>query len=173
MARESLICVRVPDGEAMHALGRQLAAVLHAGDVVILDGDLGAGKTTLVQGIGEGLRVRGPITSPTFVVARTHPSLSSGPDLVHVDAYRIGSLAEIDDLDLDSDLDRVVTVVEWGTGRVDALADDPLVVHIDHDAESTAAAEGMRTVTFSGRGPWMDIDWPAVLMHAGTTLTPC
>lgn len=173
MTGDQLACVRVPDARAMHELGQRLATVLLAGDLIILDGDLGAGKTTLVQGVGEGLQVRGPITSPTFVVARAHPSLSSGPDLVHVDAYRLASLAEIDDLDLDSDLDRVVTIVEWGAGRVDGLADNPLVVHIDRGSESSTAADGVRTVTLSGHGRWADLDWPALLMRAGTTLTLC
>src|SRR3954464_13430485 len=101
--------------------GRQLAASLRAGDLVVLTGDLGAGKTTLTQGIGAGLGVRGPITSPTFVIARVHPSEGDGPPLVHVDAYRLGSIAEVDDLDLDASLDDSVTVVEWGEGLVDEL----------------------------------------------------
>ena len=87
-----------------------------AGDLVILSGDLGAGKTTLTQGIGAGLGVRGEITSPTFVIARVHPSLVGGPPLVHVDAYRLGGIDELDDLDLDTSLDDAVTVVEWGEG---------------------------------------------------------
>src|SRR5579863_7841245 len=100
--------------EQMRALGAQLAEVLLPGDLVVLDGPLGAGKTTLVQGIGTGLGVRGPVTSPTFVIARLHPSLRGGPDLVHADAYRLGSWLEVDDLDLDADVDHCVTVVEWG-----------------------------------------------------------
>jgi len=91
------------DGD-MRDLGRRLAALLRAGDLVILAGPLGAGKTTLVQGIGAGLGVRGPVTSPTFVIARVHPALTgSGPALVHADAYRLGSFSEVDDLDLDTD----------------------------------------------------------------------
>src|SRR5262249_29204772 len=85
--------------------------------LVVLSGDLGAGKTTLVQGIGAGLGVRGPITSPTFVIARVHPSLAGGPALVHADAYRLSSPAEGDDLDLDASLETSVTGVEWGGGR--------------------------------------------------------
>jgi tRNA threonylcarbamoyladenosine biosynthesis protein TsaE len=89
------------DGD-MRDLGRRLAALLRAGDLVILAGPLGAGKTTLVQGIGAGLGVRGPVTSPTFVIARVHPPLAGGgPALVHADAYRLGSFGEVDDLDLD------------------------------------------------------------------------
>ena len=90
----------------MRALGRGLASRLRAGDLVVLTGPLGAGKTTLTQGIGDGLGVRGPVTSPTFVIARVHPPLGRGPALVHVDAYRLGDAAEVDDLDLDADLDQ-------------------------------------------------------------------
>ncbi len=80
----------LPDVEATQGFGRRLGRVLRAGDLLVLTGDLGAGKTTLTQGIAEGLGVRGPITSPTFVIARVHPSLVGGPALVHVDAYRLG-----------------------------------------------------------------------------------
>src|ERR1700689_5742238 len=91
--------VRIPPDGEMRALGRRLAKILGAGDLVILAGPLGAGKTTLVQGIGQGLGVRGPVTSPTFVIARVHPVLSgAGPALVHADAYRLGSISEVDDL---------------------------------------------------------------------------
>jgi tRNA threonylcarbamoyladenosine biosynthesis protein TsaE len=114
----------------MQALGRELAAVLRAGDLVVLSGPLGAGKTTLTQGIGAGLGVRGLVTSPTFVIARRHPSLSSGPDLVHADAYRLGSRAEVDDLDLDADLATSVTVVEWGEGLVEDLAPGFLLISL-------------------------------------------
>ena len=114
----------------MLALGRRLAAVLRPGDLVVLSGDLGAGKTTLVLGFGAGLGVRGPITSPTFVIARVHPSLTGGPALVHADAYRLGSPAEVDDLDLDASLETSVTVVEWGGGLVEDLAADRLDVSI-------------------------------------------
>ena len=95
---------------------RRWRRVLRPGDVVVLSGELGAGKTTLTQGLGAGLGVRGDVTSPTFVIARVHPSLADGPALVHVDAYRIGGVAELDDLDLDTSLDEAVTVVEWGEG---------------------------------------------------------
>ncbi len=114
----------------MKAFGRRLARLLRAGDLVLLSGPLGAGKTTLVQGIADGLGVRGPITSPTFVIARVHPSVSGGPDLVHADAYRLASPAEVDDLDLDASLDRSVTVVEWGGGMAEGLAADRLEVTI-------------------------------------------
>ena len=111
--------------------GESVAAGLRAGDLVILTGGLGAGKTTLTQGLAAGLGVRGPITSPTFVIARVHPSLVGGPALVHVDAYRLGGLAELDDLDLDTSLDSAVTVVEWGAGLAEGLADSRLEVVIE------------------------------------------
>lgn len=119
----------------MRGLGERLGRALQAGDLVILTGSLGAGKTTLTQGIAVGLGVEGPVTSPTFVIARLHPSTSGGPDLVHADAYRIGSLAEIDDLDLDTTADESVTVVEWGQGLVDGLSEQPIRVSIDRDAD--------------------------------------
>ena len=91
----------IATADGMEAFGRALGGILRAGDLVVLTGPLGAGKTTLTRGIGEGLNVRGPVTSPTFVLARTHPSLSGGAPLVHVDAYRLGSALELDDLDID------------------------------------------------------------------------
>jgi tRNA threonylcarbamoyladenosine biosynthesis protein TsaE len=141
----------------MRHLGERLAAVLRPGDLVLLTGDLGAGKTTLTQGIGAGLRVRGDITSPTFVIARVHPSTVGGPALVHVDAYRLGSLVEVDDLDLDASLDESVTVVEWGTGLVEALADSRLEVRLHRatgaDAEGDGDGDEQRRVELAGFGP--------------------
>ena len=134
------------DGD-MRDLGRRLAALLRAGDLVILAGPLGAGKTTLVQGIGAGLGVRGPVTSPTFVIARVHPPLAGGPALVHADAYRLGSFGEVDDLDLDTDVGRAVTVVEWGTGLAEPLAEDRLEITIEPDRDSD-----VRTVRINGHG---------------------
>jgi tRNA threonylcarbamoyladenosine biosynthesis protein TsaE len=115
------------------AFGARLAQVLRAGDLIVLSGPLGAGKTALVQGIGAGLGVEGRVASPTFVIARVHPG--SVP-LVHVDAYRLGSLSEVDDLDLDVDAAAVVTAVEWGSGLVEQLADERLEIVIDRSAES-------------------------------------
>jgi tRNA threonylcarbamoyladenosine biosynthesis protein TsaE len=132
------------DAEATRAWGARLGALLRAGDLVILTGALGAGKTTLTQGIAEGVGVRGPITSPTFVIARVHPSIVGGPVLVHVDAYRLAGLEELDDLDLDADLDRAVTVVEWGRGVAEDLSEDALEVVLD--------GETVRTVTVFARG---------------------
>ncbi|MFI6995490.1 tRNA (adenosine(37)-N6)-threonylcarbamoyltransferase complex ATPase subunit type 1 TsaE [Nonomuraea wenchangensis] len=144
--------MRAPTAEAMRAFGARLAAHLRAGDLIVLSGPLGAGKTTLVQGIAEGLKVRGPITSPTFVIARVHPSLSQGPPLVHADAYRLGGDLEVDDLDLDASLEESVTVVEWGEGLVEGLADDRLEIHIDREAGDEA-----RVLTVRAVGPrWVD-----------------
>jgi len=139
---------RVAGAGQMRDLGRRLAGLLRAGDLVILAGPLGAGKTTLVQGIGEGLGVRGPVTSPTFVIARVHPvAAGPGPALVHADAYRLGSIAEVDDLDLDTDVAGAVTVVEWGTGLAEGLAEDRLEISIEPDADGDA-----RTVRLNGHG---------------------
>jgi tRNA threonylcarbamoyladenosine biosynthesis protein TsaE len=146
--REELTVATADD---MVALGRRLAAQLQPGDLVVLNGALGAGKTTLVQGIGAGLGVRGPVTSPTFVIARVHPSLTGGPALVHADAYRLASPAEVDDLDLDASLETSVTVVEWGGGLAEGLAADRLEVSI------VLAAPGARPAgpggAVAGAGP--------------------
>ncbi len=119
--------------------GVALAGVLGRGDLVILSGDLGAGKTTLTKGIGAGLGVRGEITSPTFVIARVHPSAVNGLPLVHVDAYRLGGIEELDDLDLDTSLDEAVTVVEWGEGVAEGLADERLELRL---ARAVGASDG-------------------------------
>jgi tRNA threonylcarbamoyladenosine biosynthesis protein TsaE len=131
--------VAVPTAAEMRDLGERLAGLLRAGDLVVLSGSLGAGKTTLAQGIGAGLGVRGPVTSPTFVIARQHPSLRGGPALVHADAYRLGSRAEVDDLDLDTDVATSVTVVEWGEGLVEDLA--PSFLQIAISAEQPGAGQ--------------------------------
>jgi tRNA threonylcarbamoyladenosine biosynthesis protein TsaE len=128
-----------PDAESMRALGATLATRLRAGDLVVLSGELGAGKTTFTQGLGAGLDVRGDVTSPTFVISRVHPSLGDGPPLVHVDAYRLGGVAELDDLDLEMSLDEAVTVVEWGEGIAEGLADDRVEVRIERALADEAA----------------------------------
>jgi tRNA threonylcarbamoyladenosine biosynthesis protein TsaE len=146
--------VTVPTAAQMNSLGIRLAELLTAGDLVVLSGSLGAGKTTLTQGIGVGLHVRGPVTSPTFVIARVHPSLRGGPDLVHADAYRLGSRAEVDDLDLDADLATAVTVVEWGDGLVEGLAESFLAVRIDTagDSQDETGLDQARTVRVTAHG---------------------
>lgn len=161
--------LEVPTAARMRKLGRRLAGLLRAGDLVVLTGPLGAGKTTLVQGIGQGLEVRGAVTSPTFVIARVHPSLGAGPALVHADAYRLGSRAEVDDLDLDTDLDSSVTVVEWGEGLVEDLAASHLEVEIAMSpvAASPGAADETRIVRLTGRGQ----RWEAAAESAALALT--
>ncbi|MEL4320602.1 tRNA (adenosine(37)-N6)-threonylcarbamoyltransferase complex ATPase subunit type 1 TsaE [Leifsonia sp. YIM 134122] len=159
----------------MTALGETLAAELRAGDLLVLSGPLGAGKTTFTRGIGAGLGVRGRVASPTFVLARTHPSLGDGPPLVHVDAYRLQSAMELDDLDID--YVRSVVVVEWGSGLLDGVAESWLELDIvrptgagadaaatdtdrsdaDDDTDQTDAsdlgADEPRTITIRGFGP--------------------
>ncbi|MFC8917065.1 tRNA (adenosine(37)-N6)-threonylcarbamoyltransferase complex ATPase subunit type 1 TsaE [Streptomyces sp. NPDC057116] len=139
-------------------LGRTLAKLLRPGDLVMLTGELGAGKTTLTRGLGEGLGVRGAVTSPTFVIARVHPSLVGGPALVHVDAYRLGGgLDEMEDLDLDVSLPDSVVVVEWGEGKVEDLTEDRLHVVIHRVVGSTD--DERRMVTLTGHGArWAGVD---------------
>lgn len=128
----------------MEQLGAALAAVLHAGDVLVLTGPLGAGKTTLTRGLGDALGVRGPITSPTFVVARTHPALSGGTALIHVDAYRLADARELEDLDID--FEGAIVVVEWGAGLVDQLVDSWLELVIERPANSSEDIAGEQVV---------------------------
>lgn len=169
-----------------HALAARLASVLEAGDLLVLSGELGAGKTTFTQGLGEGLGVRAGIISPTFVLVRIHPNLPDGPrpggpDLVHVDAYRLGSAAEIDDIDLENTIDSSVTVVEWGHDRVEHLSESRLEIDLHRalglgaaglgaTSDDPGAADGAtldfededtdepRTIVMRGYGP----RWPAV-----------
>jgi len=138
--------VRLATVEDTRALGKRLAASLRAGDLVVLSGPLGAGKTALTQGIGEGLGVTGRVTSPTFVIARVH---QGAVPLVHVDAYRLrdAGRVELDDLDLDTDLEDSVVVVEWGEGLVEQLSDSHLEIRLErHDDDS-------RTATLDAVGP--------------------
>ncbi|MEH0146576.1 tRNA (adenosine(37)-N6)-threonylcarbamoyltransferase complex ATPase subunit type 1 TsaE [Corynebacterium sp. Q4381] len=142
-------------------LGRELGAALEAGDVVILDGPLGAGKTTLTQGIADGMGVKGRVTSPTFVIAREHRSLDGGPALIHVDAYRLlgeGSsgdpLGELDALDLDTELESAVVVAEWGGGLVEQIAAEYLLVTIDRESmvREDPSSEGRIITWCAARG---------------------
>jgi len=130
--------------EEMHELGVALAATLKTGDLILLTGPLGAGKTTLTRGIGQGLRAIGNVSSPTFVIARTHRREGADSFFVHVDAYRLGSAAELDDLDID--FENSITVVEWGKGFTDGLTERWLEIEIERD--STGASE-TREVTVS------------------------
>jgi tRNA threonylcarbamoyladenosine biosynthesis protein TsaE len=174
--RGTTLALTVSAAEEMRELGRRLASVLTAGDLVILTGGLGAGKTTLTQGIGDGLGVRGPITSPTFVIARVHPPLAAsaargngaagrGPALVHADAYRLGSVLELDDLDLDTDTASSVTVVEWGEGLAEGLSTDRLEITIAPVAaardERTEADRADAPGEAAGEDGGEDADWDA------------
>ena len=157
----------IPDAAAMHQFGIDLAGTLQPGDLIVLTGPLGAGKTTLTRGLGEGLQVRGAVTSPTFVLARTHPSLVGGPPFVHVDAYRLNSAMELDDLDID--FAHSIVVVEWGRGLLDGITESWLDIEIARPhgralvtSETDAAASVLdldhdldepRTVTLAGHGP--------------------
>lgn len=174
--------VKVATAAQTHALGSALAGVLEPGDLLVLTGELGAGKTTFTQGLGEGLGVRAGVISPTFVLVRIHPNLPDGPrpggpDLVHVDAYRLASAAEIDDIDLENTMDNSVTVVEWGRERVEHLSDSRLDIEMHRTVGGTERAatrheagqdavldfdpeddDEPRTIVFRGFGP----RWSAV-----------
>lgn len=174
------LTLTINDPDAMAHLGARIAAQLRAGDVVLLTGELGAGKTTLTRGLGAALGVRGTVTSPTFVLARTHPR-EGAPPLVHVDAYRLGGADELDDLDLD--FDASIVVVEWGLGRIEHIVDSWLAVTIERptgaderteagatvnsqqpdssvDAVEATAPIEPRTVTIEGVGArWSDLGW--------------
>lgn len=148
--------VEVPTAEAMRKLGGVLATILRAGDVVLASGGLGAGKTTLAQGIGAGLGVEGPVISPTFVLVRRHAGVGGRPGFVHVDAYRLGSLAELVDLDLDETMDESVTLVEWGAGIAEGLERSHLEVDIRRSGDP---ADDTRIVYLEPVGPrWDGVD---------------
>ena len=173
----------VPTPDAMHQLASRVAELVGPGDLLVLSGDLGAGKTTFTQGLGRAMGVEGTITSPTFVLARTHPPRDDGPALVHVDAYRLGGPEEIDDLDLDASAEESVTVVEWGTGLAEQLSDswlsvsievrearpiDPLGTKADgtHGAVEEAIEDAEpRVVTVKPHGPrWVDVPLRSTLL---------
>ncbi|MFM6973566.1 MAG: tRNA (adenosine(37)-N6)-threonylcarbamoyltransferase complex ATPase subunit type 1 TsaE [Agromyces sp.] len=147
------------DSAATESLGAALAEELQAGDLLVLSGPLGAGKTTFTRGIGEGFGVRGPITSPTFVLARTHPSERGGAPLVHVDAYRLSDARELDDLDID--FEGALVVVEWGAGKLDGVSDSWLEIDLvrpggtESSGRPIAELDGdePRELTVRGYGP--------------------
>ena len=149
----------VADPDAMAVLGARIAARLEAGDLLALNGELGAGKTTLTRAIGEALGVRGAVTSPTFVLARTHPREGGAP-LVHVDAYRLATALELDDLDID--FAGSIVVVEWGAGKLDGITDSWLELDIVRPVGGVETEEGIepRIVTARGHGErWSDLGW--------------
>jgi len=145
-----IVDVDIATAPDMRDLGERQARILAPGDLVVLDGPLGAGKTTLAQGIGAGLGIRGDVTSPTFVIARVHPSLAGGPPLVHADAYRVDGPLEIDDLDLDASVADSVTIVEWGKGLVEGLAPDRLDIEISRTVGTESEVRQVR-ITTQGR----------------------
>jgi tRNA threonylcarbamoyl adenosine modification protein YjeE len=157
----SSVTLNITDADAMRACALRLSALLRGGDVLILDGPLGAGKTTFTQGLGEGLGVTGSVTSPTFVVSRIHRAGERGIGLVHVDAYRLASAQDLTDLELD-DRPHDVLVVEWGMPYADELGDSWLEIQIardDHSIDDADPASGPRTLTISAHGPrWNDVD---------------
>lgn len=153
-----MITLTIETPEQMAELGASIASQLRAGDIVALNGELGAGKTTLTRGLGGALGIRGAVTSPTFVLARTHPSETGGPPLVHVDAYRLSHPAELDDLDID--FEESIVVVEWAAGMLDAIADEWLDVTIVRPVGGIESDEGVepRTVTITAHGGrWRDL----------------
>lgn len=164
-----MLRIEVTSRDETQALGEALGRRLAAGDLLMLRGGLGAGKTTFTQGVGRGLQVRGQVASPTFIVARVHPSLVGGPDLIHADAYRISSLDDLETLDLDSTIDECVTVVEWGEGKTESMSDTRLEIDVTrptggevaHDGEVVdleAMDNGHRTITFTPHGDrWVGV----------------
>lgn len=142
--------IDLPDVEATLRFGRKLGAVLRRGDLVLLSGPLGAGKTVLARGIATGMGVGGRVSSPTFVLAREHPAGDRGVPLVHVDAYRLGgSLDELDDLDLDTELTAAAVLVEWGEGSAERLSGDHLLVELERRADDG------RTARVHPHGRWV------------------
>ena len=166
--------IRVNSPDSTRAVGELLAKQLRRGDLVMLSGGLGAGKTTFTQGIGAGLQVKGRISSPTFIVARVHPSLMGGADLIHADAYRIKDLTDLETLDLDSTLDEAITVIEWGEGKTEQLSGSRLEITINRQQGGSATSDngvidlaemddGKRDITIRSVGErWQETDWEQV-----------
>lgn len=166
--------ITVNSSAQTRAAGELLAKHLRRGDLVMLSGGLGAGKTTFTQGIGSGLQVKGRVSSPTFIVARVHPSLAGGPDLIHADAYRIKDLTDLETLDLDSTLDQAITVIEWGEGKTEQLSADRLEIEIHREQGGIATSsdgvvdlaemdDGKRTITIRPLGKrWEGTDWEQI-----------
>ena len=142
--------------EAMHELGLALGATFKAGDLVLLTGPLGAGKTTLTRGIGEALGAIGNVSSPTFVIARTHKLAGKTHVLVHVDAYRLSSAAELDDLDID--FENSITIVEWGKGYTDGITDRWLEIEIERDYTGASEVREVRVTEHEASGSGVEND---------------
>jgi tRNA threonylcarbamoyl adenosine modification protein YjeE len=144
LSESSQLKILIENEQQMHNLGFRLGSILQPGDLVSLNGVLGAGKTTLTKAIGEGAGVQGVISSPTFLIARTHPT-NSGSHFVHIDAYRLSSPSELDDLDIN--YPNSISVIEWGQGFTDGLSESILEIHIERFLETEE-----RRLTFSGHG---------------------
>ncbi|MFN8049719.1 MAG: tRNA (adenosine(37)-N6)-threonylcarbamoyltransferase complex ATPase subunit type 1 TsaE [Ancrocorticia sp.] len=160
LEKEKPMELTIPEADDMRHVGEILGSLLEGGDLVMLDGPLGAGKTTLTQGIARGMDVSGRVASPTFVIAQVHHSRRGGPELVHVDAYRLSSLDELDALDLDASLEDSATIVEWGEGKVEVLTEDRLTIKIIRPEGSDAGEEvddlsvdAPRVLRIEGSGP--------------------
>lgn len=175
--------ISVTSRDQTQALGEALGRRVAAGDLIMLRGGLGAGKTTFAQGIGRGMRVRGQVSSPTFIVARVHPSLVGGPDLIHADAYRINGLDDLETLDLDSTIDECVTIVEWGEGKTEAMSDQRLEVDVtrpvggvadNHDGivDLEHMDDGHRVLSFVPHGDRWEGIIEAAAAEAGLSICP-
>ena len=140
---------QVADADQMHELGVRISKQFRAGDLVVLVGPLGAGKTTLTRGIGEGLRAIGNVSSPTFVIARTHKREGTDVPMVHVDAYRLGGAAELDDLDID--FENSIVLLEWGRGLLEGISDDWLEIEIERDHTGESEIRELRILAFGDR----------------------
>lgn len=140
---------QVADAEQMHELGVSLSKQFRAGDLVVLVGALGAGKTTLTRGVGDGLHAIGNVSSPTFVIARTHRCENTDVPMVHVDAYRLGSAAELDDLDID--FEKSIVLVEWGKGLLEGISEDWLEIEIDRDHSGESDIREVKITGFGNR----------------------
>lgn len=149
MSQQDSVIIEIPTEAQMHEFGITLGRLLAEGDLVCLIGPLGAGKTTLTKGIGEGVGVIGTISSPTFLISRTHQTLSNGK-FNHIDAYRLTLAAELDDLDID--FENAISVIEWGKGFTDGISDSILEITIDRDLETD-----LRTLSISGTGKFENI----------------
>jgi tRNA threonylcarbamoyl adenosine modification protein YjeE len=149
LSKAEQLSILIENENQMLDLGLRLGSLLKPGDLVSLNGVLGAGKTTLTKAIGEGVGVQGNISSPTFLIARTHPT-NSGSQFVHIDAYRLSDPRELDDLDID--YLNSISVIEWGRGFTDGLSESLLEIDIERFTESEE-----RKLTISGQGRLGDV----------------
>jgi len=159
--------LKIATAKDMQALGSTLACLIYPGDLIILSGELGVGKTQLAKGIGAGLRVDTPVISPTFVLSRIHRSTGDGPMMVHVDAYRLTSRNEIDDLDLEAQMPVAVTVVEWGNGIAEHLCEDRLEIEIQYSVKLDDETRQVSIVPTGSRWDNFITSWERLATQAG------